>query len=71
MSVAQWLVATFGLSAADARADDIGAQRYSDRPASFKGWIDEVRVESVVRSAQWIRFCYENQQRSSPIILLN
>jgi hypothetical protein len=34
----------------------------------LKGVLDEVRVESVPRSASWIRLCYENQRSDGRIV---
>jgi hypothetical protein len=34
----------------------------------FNGKIDEVRMSNVVRSADWIKLCYENQRPGSGFI---
>ncbi|NLB54873.1 MAG: DUF2341 domain-containing protein, partial [Lentisphaerae bacterium] len=39
----------------------IGDWGYSIYTQRFKGFIDEVRVSSVVRSPDWIRACWQNQ----------
>lgn len=38
----------------------------SDR--RFSGVLDEFRVSSAARSADWIRFCYENQKENSTVV---
>ncbi len=41
---------------------------YSSGNRYFNGVIDEARVETVVRSADWIKLCYENQKSSQKLV---
>lgn len=36
----------------------------------FKGIIDEVRVENIERSADWIKLCYENQSQFQKLVTI-
>jgi hypothetical protein len=37
-------------------------------PYRFDGLIDEARIENTVRSADWIRLCYENQREDQTLV---
>lgn len=43
------------------RIGGIGNDDYLD------GWLDEVRLEHTARSADWVRFCHENQKPGSSL----
>jgi autotransporter-associated beta strand protein len=43
-------------------ANNLGAATY------FNGTLDEFRIDSTIRSADWIRLCYENQKTDQTLI---
>ena len=48
-----------------------GKSRYRSEFAYYAdGEIDEVRVENVCRSADWVKLCYENQKASQTLVTL-
>ncbi len=43
----------------------------SDALESFNGYIDEARICSSIRSADWIKLCYETQRTDQTLIVFN
>jgi hypothetical protein len=46
----------------------IGRSALPETDFEFDGIIDEVRISGTVRSADWIKMCYENQKENSTVV---
>ncbi|MBD3344233.1 MAG: DUF2341 domain-containing protein, partial [Chitinivibrionales bacterium] len=52
----------------DATNDDTYIGARSDNAQNWKGWLDEVRIEKVARSLDWLALCYQTQKASPSCI---
>jgi len=49
----------------------IGQPNNNESYSYFKGFMDELEISSVVRSAAWIKLCYINQEKDTLFVLHN
>jgi hypothetical protein len=46
----------------------IGSPGHNDFMQFFNGFMDEIRLDGMVRSASWIKLCFENQKQGSTML---
>jgi hypothetical protein len=50
---------------------NIGRQNSNESKMNFYGYLDEFRIDTTVRSAGWVKLCYQNQQANQTLVSLS